>query len=237
MAVLGQAVAGVAELGRLAVPLAREARLGVGRRTVSCVPPPLAAPVDVGVAAATGGRWRIALALFDRPQALERGGRLDERAVEGEVLAAEQLVRRGLGTDRREEGLGDRGGEQAVAVLRERDRMPDRLVRRQADEPAQEQVVAQLLAEPALGGDGVEDLHELGAQQVLGGDRGAAARGVEDLEAGLHLGEGDVDEGADGAQGVVGRHDVLERGHDDEAGLPLFVAAHLTHLQLACLAQ
>ena len=146
------------------------------------------------------------------------------------MLAGEQLVRLGLAADRAEEGLGDRGAEQAVAVLREGGRMPDRLVHRQADEPAQEQVVPELLAEPALGADRVEDLHELRAQQVLGGDRGASARGVQGLELGTHLFERCVDHGADRAQGVVSRHDVLERRHDDEPGLPLFASAHPTHL-------
>ena len=108
--------------------------------------------------------------------------------------------------------------------------MPDRLVHRQTDEPAQEQVVAELLAEPALGGDGMEDLDELGAQQVLGGDSRATVRGIKGLELGAHLFERSVDHGADRAQRVVVRHDVLERGHDDEPRLPLLVSAHAHHL-------
>jgi hypothetical protein len=39
--------------------------------------------------------------------------------------------------------------------------MEDRLRERHTDEPAQEKVVAQVLAEAALGGDRVEDLDEL----------------------------------------------------------------------------
>ena len=60
-------------------------------------------------------------------------------------------------------------------VLGEGRRMPDGLVEGQAHEPAQQEVVAELLAEPALGGDGVEDLGELGTQEVFGGDRRTAA--------------------------------------------------------------
>ena len=120
VAVLGQAVAGVAELRLLAVALARQAGLGVGGRAVrlrcrgarrgsrrsGLRPPP------------AGGGSSPSSSL-DGPQALQRGGRLEQRAVDGEVLAGEQLVRLGLGADRREEGLGDLAGEQAVAVLGE----------------------------------------------------------------------------------------------------------------------
>jgi hypothetical protein len=41
----------------------------------------------------------------------ESGGGLDERAVDGEVLAGQQLVRLGLRADLLEEGLGDLGAE------------------------------------------------------------------------------------------------------------------------------
>ena len=56
VAVLDQAVPGVAEPGLLAAPLAREARLGVGRRAVRLVAAALAMEVDVGVTPAAGGR-------------------------------------------------------------------------------------------------------------------------------------------------------------------------------------
>ena len=104
--------------------------------------------------------------------------------------------------------------------------MEERLVQGHPDEPAQQQVVAQLLDQAALGGDRVEDLHELRPQQVLGGDRGPAAAGVEGLEAGAHLLERRVDHGADRAQGVIGRHDVLEARQADKARLQLLVPTH-----------
>src|SRR5665647_1001533 len=47
------------------------------------------------------------------------GGGLDEGAVDGEVLAGEQLVRLGLPADGGEEGLRDLGREQARAALGE----------------------------------------------------------------------------------------------------------------------
>ena len=62
-------------------------------------------------------------------------------------------MRLGLRTDGGEEGLGHRAREQALAVLGEAGRMEDRLVQGQAHEPAQQEVVLEVLAEATLGGD------------------------------------------------------------------------------------
>ena len=83
-----------------------------------------------------------------------------------------------------------------------------------------------MLDEAPLGGDRIEDLDELGAQQHLGGDRRAAAPGVERLEGGAHALKGGVDHGADRAQRVIARHDVLKGGQHDELLLPLLVSSH-----------
>jgi len=184
----GQAVAGVAEPGLLAVPLAGEPGLRVGGRAVRRVAALLAAPVDLGVAAAAAWRRRILLlALGDGPQALQRGGRLEKRAVEREVLAAEELVR-----------ANQRRSRLYLSCSQSR----------------------------RLEGIAHEDLGELGTQEVLGSDRGAVAAPVERIDGRLHLAEGTVDQRADGARRVVARRHVLERGHDDEPGLPLFASAH-----------
>ena len=226
VAVLGEGVAGVAELGLLAIPLARQPGLRVRGGAVASVAAALAVEVDVGVTPAAAC-WRLlALVLAPGPQVLERGGRLDQGAVDAEVLAGQQLMRLGLVADGGEEGLRDLGREQAVAVLGEAGRMEDRLIEGQAHEPAQQQVVAQLLDEASFGGDRVEDLDELGAQQILGGDRRAAAGGVEVGKRRAHLGKGGVDHRADRAQRMIRRHDVLESRHDDEPGLHLLVSAH-----------
>jgi hypothetical protein len=142
------------------------------------------------------------------------------------VLAREQAVRLGLCADVLEEGLRDGVREQAVPVLGEGGGVPDGLIQGQAHEPAQQKVVTQLLAEAPLGGHGVEELHKLGAQEVLGGDRGTATGGVEGVEGGLHLRKGAVDEGSDGAQRVLVGHDLLEGGHEHQARLQLLVATH-----------
>jgi len=103
---------------------------------------------------------------------LSAAARLEQRAIDAEVLAGEQLVRLGLGADGGKERLRNLIREQAPTVLGEAGHVEDRLIERQAHEPAQQEVVAQLLDEAPLGGDRVEDLHKLRPQQVLGSDRG-----------------------------------------------------------------
>ena len=122
---------------------------------------PLAVEVDRGVAAAAWCRRVVLVLGLERPQAFSGSGRLDQAAVQGEVLAGEQLVGCGLDADRLREGLGNLAAEQTMAVLRE---------------------IAKLLAEAALGADRVENLGKLRLQQVLGGDRGPAGAGVEGSE-------------------------------------------------------
>src|SRR5450756_2564658 len=87
-----------------------------------------------GYRGARRGSRRRGCVRRERPQALERGGGLDQGAVDAEVLATEQLMRLGLLADLREEGLGDGRREQALAVLGEARRVKERLRERQAHE-------------------------------------------------------------------------------------------------------
>ena len=48
----------------------------------------------------------------------------------------------------------------AFPVLGEHSRVPDRIVRREADEPAKQQIVVELLHQLALGADRIEHLQE-----------------------------------------------------------------------------
>ena len=48
----------------------------------------------------------------------------------------------------------------AFPVLGEHGRVPDRIVRREADEPAKQQIVVELLHQLALGADRIEHLQE-----------------------------------------------------------------------------
>ena len=50
--------------------------------------------------------------------------------------------------------------------------------------------------------------------------------GIEGIETGLHLVQGTIDDRANGTQGVVVWHDVLETRQHHEGALQLFIPAH-----------
>jgi hypothetical protein len=77
----------------------------------------------------------------------------------------------GLAEDGLEELGGDVALEQPVPVLREHGHVPDRIIDAEADEPAEQRVVIQLLHEVALGADRIEGLeHERARNSVSGGN-------------------------------------------------------------------
>src|SRR4051812_41646653 len=97
-----------------------------------------------------GSRWRFAVL---RSEALEAGRRLNQRAVHREMLIREQSPRVGPADHLIKELLPDLVLEQALAVLGEDGGVETRLDRVHVDEPAEQQVVLQLLAEGPLGSD------------------------------------------------------------------------------------
>jgi len=72
------------------------------------------------------------------------------------VLGREEALRLGLALHGLEEGRGHVTLEEAVPVLREHGRIPDGVIHAQADEPAEQEVVVELLRELALAPDAVE---------------------------------------------------------------------------------
>ncbi len=84
----------------------------------------------------------------------------------------------GLNQDRLEEGPRDGVLEQAPAVLGEAGMVEGELAHIEAQEPLEEQVVLQPLAELALAANRVERHQQAALEQVLGRDRGPAILGV-----------------------------------------------------------
>ena len=197
-----------------------QAGLGVGGARVRVVAPPLAFEVAPGGPASAGA------ALVARAEALLPGPGLDERAVDAEVLIAEQLAAAGLGQHGREEGGGDLAAEEPLAVLGEDGDVPDRVVRIKADEPAEEQVVVELFHQQALRADRVEGLQQQRPQQLLGRDAGPAHLAVQPVEQRRELGQGPVGHLVHRPQGMVLGHALL-RGHVAPLSvLPRVVTTH-----------
>src|SRR4030095_5769079 len=107
-----------------------------------------------------------------RTEALERGPRLEQRAVHGEMLGRKKPpVLRRL-ADPLEEQAGDVGFEQPRLVLGERRGIEGVLVESQVEEEAKEEIVLQALAELPLAAHAVERDEQAALKQHLGRDRG-----------------------------------------------------------------
>ena len=210
-------MAPIGELGLFAFDLGQTS-VGIGAGAVGVVGPTLTAKVDVGVAARRGstGAGVFLVCLFFGAEALERGRRFDQSTVHAEVLAGEKLGSFGLRAHGSEEGVGHLGGKHPIAVLGEAGGVPDRLREGQAHEPAQEQVVFQLLAEAALRRDGVEVLDELGPQEILGRDGLSTPLVIKPVKERTEVPKGAIHHPADIPERVIGRDAVLQRGEQND---------------------
>ncbi len=104
--------------------------------------------------------------------------------------------------------------------------MPERIIRIEADKPAEQQVVVQLFHQHPLRADAVDRLQQQGQQQLLGRDRGPAALGVEPAEGGIEPIERLIRQPPHLPQGM-GLGDPILRGEvREKRTVPLLRAAH-----------
>ena len=164
-------------------------------------------------------------------EALVTGPRLDERAVHREVVLAEQLALVGQLHHLGEEALHDGVFEQPISVLGEHRVIPYSVVDGQADEPAVQQVVANLLHQLTLAAHREQHLDEHGAQQLLRGNGGSTAVSIDLVEQAIEAGKRLVDQLADGAQRMVRRHEVFQLGHREQR---LLHSVRSTHRSCSC---
>jgi len=138
---------------------------------------------------------------------------LDERAVHAEVLARQQPALLGH-LHRGVEQFGDGVMlDQPVAVLAEHRVVPNRVLDGQADEPAEQQVVLDLLDQLPLAAHAVQHLQQHGAHELLRSDARTIALDVgfvHSREPGVHLRQRVVDPLPDRTQRMLGRHEVLQ---------------------------
>ncbi len=227
VSVVGQHMPEVAQLRRSCAALAIQPALGVGRRGVRGVAALVAMPVL--------GRPTVVAAVL-APHALVAGPGLDQRSVDAEVLARQQALR-GRHLDRGVEQFGDRIElDQTVAVLAEHGVVPHRVLDGQTHEPSEQQVVGNLLDELALAADAVQHLQQHRPHELLGRDARPAALHVglvHRRELGIHLGQRLIQPGADRAQRMAGRHELVEP-HRAEQGLVVAVgSSHPSSLNLS----
>src|SRR5439155_9547994 len=80
---------------------------------------------------------------------------------------------------------------------------PDRFVHLQAHEPAEQDVVVELLHQQPLTPNRVEQLQQLRTQEALGRNRRAAVLRIERIELARHLPQDLIDKRANGAEGMI----------------------------------
>ena len=130
---------------------------------------PALVPVKVHRRLSPGPRRRPGNA---RPEALLTGPRLRQRPVDSEMLDRLRALTVGEDQDGLTEGGCNVPVEQPVQILRKGRRRLHRIIQAQTDEPAEQQVVVQLLHQLPLTSDRVQRLEQEGTQQLLWQDRG-----------------------------------------------------------------
>src|SRR4029079_18810384 len=178
-------VADEAELCRHARTLAIEFGVRIGGARMRGVATLF--PMKAALAIAAWTRRLVGAVLG--PEALQARPRLDERTVDREMVARQQRPHLAWSKDGGHELRRPLGIEQPVSVLREDGRVPDGIVDAEPDEPAEHQVVVELLHQLAFGAHREERLQQRGAKQPLRRDRGAAFRRVEPGEFAIERGQ------------------------------------------------
>ena len=226
-AVLHQHVAQVGWNRFLLVRLGKQLGIRIGGAGVGLVAALLSLEVDLRIgAAARVGRRRTVLG----HEALVRGPGADQRAVDAEMLVGKQLRRLGLLHHLPEQGAHHFMLDQPIPILGIGAVIPRRIVHAQADKPAVEHVVAQLLAQQSLAADTVQRLQHEPAQQPFRWHRIATPLLVDRLEQQIHVAQRPIKELPDRHQGVVRRHVVRGLTSHKQAFLRHVCSAHRSDL-------
>ena len=149
--------------------------------------------------------------LVARPEALLTRPRLEQRAVDREMLVREQPLAVGVDQHRVEERRRDVAVQQPIPILRERRRRPHRVVHAQPDEPAKQQVVIELLHQLPLAANRVERLQQQRAQQLLRRNRRPPELDIQRAEPRREPLQRPIGDAANRAQRMIRRHPLLER--------------------------
>src|SRR5579864_5131404 len=137
--VLHQRMRGVRQVRLLAFALLGQPCLGIGRALMRCIRAALAVEVNRRIVRII--RWLVRGRLIFRLETLQTGGSFDQRAVNREVLTAQQPTSVRLLNDRIEELLGDLVLQQSLAVLRERRTIKYWLNQVHTQEPAIQELI------------------------------------------------------------------------------------------------
>jgi hypothetical protein len=127
------------------------------------------------------------------------------------VFVREQPRRARLGEDPIKERGGDVTLQQPVSILAEGRGRPNRVIHPEADKPAVQHAVVNLLHQEPLAAHGIERLNQQGPQQLLGRNRRPADSRVHLREPGRQRLEDLVRHATDRAQRMILTHALLGR--------------------------
>ena len=183
MAILYLEIAAVAQLCLLAWPLARQLRIRIGLRLMGIVGSLLAMEIHTRVTRIIGRCGRL---LFLRLKALQARPSLHQRAIHRKVFVGNQTRFPRSLYHLRQELLGHRPLQQAVAVLGKRGGIPNNLIQVQAHKPAEQNAIVDLLHQQPLAPHRIEHLQQLRPQKLLRGNRRPPAFGIHGVEQRRH---------------------------------------------------
>ena len=147
------------------------------------------------------------------------------------MLAREQRLDLRVGEDRGQEAARDIALQQAIAIFGEHRHVPHRRIHRQADEPAEQHVVGDLLHQLPFRADREQGLQQQRPQQLLGRDRGPAGVRVDRRECRRQPVQRRVHQQTDRPQRMVLRYQALRaRITEQLAGLTVCSAHPLPPL-------
>lgn len=236
MSIFHERLTHVAEASFLSRTFAIQPGIGIGPTLVSCVRTLLMMEVDPTIIRAATvwpfGRWWLVF----RSKALEAGSRFDQRAIDAEVLVAQQVQAIRVQHHCIEELATDSVAQQPRTVLGKRAVIKARLDHVHIQKPTEQQVISQLLTEGALAADRVQTDQQTGFQQPFwrnGGTPFASSR-VHLIEQRRQLQQRCVCEALDRPQRMVRWNQRLRIDKRQHAGLLLGPSAHCRDLRRWC---
>jgi hypothetical protein len=114
------------------------------------------------------------------------------------MLVRQQFGRRGLLQNAGKKGRGQVRVKKAFLVLGKNGVVPDLVIHREPDKPAKQEIVIQLLHQQPGATDGIQDLQQQGAQQLLRGDGRTSFPGIPGLKLTGQFGQGLIHHVPDG---------------------------------------
>ncbi len=169
------------------------------------------------------------IALFRKT--LPRSPRLDQRPVHRKVLLAQQVVFLRLLQHSFQQLLAHRARDQTFPVLAEHCRIPHHVVHLQTHEPAEQQVVVQLLHQLPLRPYRVQHHHQQRTQKPLRRNRRTARRRVQLVQLDSNIFQNSIRQNTNLTNRMILRYTTLQRYITEHRRLLLVESTHTSFLQ------